>query len=113
MVSGIFAGDARQLSLRAAFPKMWELEDQHGGLFRALLARRRRVRASGAPVGSPLGRLTSFANGIETLPTALAARLGDRLRLGSPVVEPDACRGAAARGRLRSGRASGSPPTTW
>lgn len=80
MVSGIFAGDARQLSLRAAFPKMWSLEEEHGGLFRALLARRRAVRASGAPVGSPLGKLTSFRNGIETLPGALGATLGARLR---------------------------------
>jgi oxygen-dependent protoporphyrinogen oxidase len=80
MVSGIFAGDARQLSLRAAFPKIWELETEHGGLFRALLARRRKVRASGAPIGSPLGRLTSFRGGVETLSTALAAALGDCVR---------------------------------
>lgn len=80
MVSGIFAGDARQLSLRAAFPKMWELEQAHGGLFRALVARRRAVKASGAPVGSPLGKLTSFRSGIETLPRALGAALGDRVR---------------------------------
>jgi oxygen-dependent protoporphyrinogen oxidase len=100
MVSGIFAGDARQLSLRAAFPKMWELEEQHGGLFRALLARRRKVRSSGAPVGSPLGRLTSFANGIETLPKALAARLGGRLRLGSPVSGLTRAAGAAAQWKV-------------
>jgi len=80
MVSGIFAGDARQLSLRASFPKMWELEEAHGGLFRALLARRRKVKASGAPVGSPLGKLTSFRNGIETLPRALESALGHRVR---------------------------------
>jgi oxygen-dependent protoporphyrinogen oxidase len=80
MVSGIFAGDARQLSLRASFPKMWELEEAHGGLFRALLARRRRVKASGAPMGSPLGKLTSFRRGIDTLPRALASVLGDRIR---------------------------------
>jgi oxygen-dependent protoporphyrinogen oxidase len=93
MVSGIFAGDARELSLRAAFPKMWELEEQHGGLFRALVARRRKVRRSGAPVGSPL---TSFANGIETLPRALAASLGSRLRLGSPVSSLARATGTAA-----------------
>jgi oxygen-dependent protoporphyrinogen oxidase len=86
MVSGIFGGDARRLSLRAAFPTMWELETKHGGLFRALWARRRAARASGAPMGSPLGRLTSFAGGIETLPAALAQSLGSRLRLGAPVV---------------------------
>jgi oxygen-dependent protoporphyrinogen oxidase len=80
MVSGIFAGDARQLSLRASFPRMWELEEAHGGLFRALVARRRKVKASGAPVGSPLGKLTSFRNGVETLPRALASTLGHRIR---------------------------------
>jgi oxygen-dependent protoporphyrinogen oxidase len=86
MVSGIFAGDARQLSLRAAFPKMWELEREHGGLFRALLARRRKVKASGAPVGSPLGSLTSFRNGVESLPRALRSALGDRVRTRTRVV---------------------------
>ena len=85
MVSGIFAGDARQLSLRAAFPKMWELEEEHGGLFRALIARRRKVRASGAPVGSPLGRLTSFASGAEALPRRLGSFLGARVRTHAPV----------------------------
>jgi oxygen-dependent protoporphyrinogen oxidase len=85
MVSGIFAGDARQLSLRAAFPKIWELEEQHGGLFRALVARRRKRRQSGAPVESPLGRLTSFAAGMETLSRALVTRLGHRVRLHAPV----------------------------
>jgi protoporphyrinogen/coproporphyrinogen III oxidase len=86
MVSGIFAGDARRLSLRAALPKMWELETMHGGLFRALWARRGVRRASGAPVGSPLGRLTSFVGGIETLTTTLARELGPRVRLGTRAV---------------------------
>jgi oxygen-dependent protoporphyrinogen oxidase len=85
MVSGIFAGDARQLSLRAAFPKIWDLEEQHGGLFRALIAGRRRVRADGASVGSPLGRLTSFASGIEALPRRLGSRLGARVKTRAPV----------------------------
>jgi protoporphyrinogen/coproporphyrinogen III oxidase len=80
MVSGIFAGDARQLSLRAAFPKMRELEEDHGGLLRGLVARRRKVKASGAPIGSPLGKLTSFEHGIETITAALGAALGPRVR---------------------------------
>ena len=40
MVSGVFGGDARTLSLRASFPKMWEMETAHGSLVRAMLARR-------------------------------------------------------------------------
>ena len=41
MVSGVFGGNARELSLRACFPKMWEMETEHGGLVKAMLAKRR------------------------------------------------------------------------
>jgi oxygen-dependent protoporphyrinogen oxidase len=84
MVSGVFAGDARALSLRACFPKMWQMETDHGGLFRALVAkvRERRVRR-GDPLGSPLGTLTSFREGTEELVRAAAKGLGPSLRLGA------------------------------
>jgi oxygen-dependent protoporphyrinogen oxidase len=91
MVSGVFGGDARRLSLRACFPKMWQMETDHGGLFRALLARRRAGRARrGEAIGSPAGRLTSFREGTEELVRALAARLGSRLRLGAEVASLEA-----------------------
>ena len=35
MVKGVFGGEAKRLSLAAAFPRMVELEKNHGGLFRA------------------------------------------------------------------------------
>ena len=61
MVSGVFGGNARELSLRACFPKMWQLETDHGGLVRAMIARRRQhSRRHGEAMGTPLGRLTSF-----------------------------------------------------
>lgn len=106
MVSGVVAGDARQLSLRATFHKIWELEDQHGGLLRALIARRRARWATGAPVGSPLGRLTSFAGGIETLPLALAAALGDRVqtRVEALGISPAAGAGATSWRIVVAGR---------
>jgi oxygen-dependent protoporphyrinogen oxidase len=86
MVSGVFAGDARALSLRACFPKMWQMEADHGGLFRALFAkmRERRVRRGDA-LGSPLGTLTSFRDGTEELVRAAAEALGPSLRLGAEV----------------------------
>lgn len=46
MVSGVFAGDARNLSLAAAFPRMAEMEAEHGSLVRAMLARGRLRRAA-------------------------------------------------------------------
>jgi protoporphyrinogen/coproporphyrinogen III oxidase len=85
MVSGIFAGDSRALSLRACFPRMRQLEDQHGSLFRALLATRR-TRAKNDPAGAPPGRLTSFVGGMSDLIDALCARLGSAVRTSSPVV---------------------------
>ena len=81
MVSGIFAGDAAELSLRSAFPKMHEMEAQYGSLFRALLARRK-ARRAGDAMGAPAGRLTSFAGGMEDLVRAAAATLGPAVRTG-------------------------------
>lgn len=85
MASGIFAGDVRALSLRACFPKMWQMETDHGGLFRALVATRKR-RRKGDGVGSPLGRLTSFQDGMSELPAALAASLGPAVQTGAPIL---------------------------
>ena len=86
MVSGIFAGDARELSLRACFPKMWQLEEDHGGLVRALIATARR-RRPGAPVGMPSGRLTSFVGGMSELVDGLARALGPALHTSSGIQE--------------------------
>jgi len=89
MVSGVYAGDSRQLSLAATFPKMHRMERDHGSLFRAMLAKRKRARAEGSDDGGgpagPGGVLTSFRDGLEELTRALADSLGDRLRLGTPV----------------------------
>ena len=66
MVSGIYAGDVRALSLQATFPKMWRMEADHGGLVRAMLARRKEKGVgarSGGPAG-PGGILTSFRDGL-------------------------------------------------
>jgi oxygen-dependent protoporphyrinogen oxidase len=82
MVSGVFAGDAQQLSLAAAFPKMAELEREHGGLFRAMWARRGRSR--GGPAG-PGGTLHTFAGGMGELTAAIASKLEGSLHLASPV----------------------------
>ncbi|MBU6365412.1 MAG: protoporphyrinogen oxidase [Gemmatimonadetes bacterium] len=92
-VAGIFAGDPEQLSLRHAFPRVAELEAQHGSLSRGLMASRRRRPA---PAGHEMpsewpapaharARLVSFADGMQTLPEALGAALGDTVRCRCPV----------------------------
>ncbi len=84
MVSGIYGGLARELSLPACFPIMREMETRYGGLVKALIARQRdrrrsarkegKVSKSGGPAG-PGGHLTSFKTGFDLI----IERLGDRL----------------------------------
>lgn len=81
-VSGVFAGDARQLAAAAAFPRLVELERRHGGILRGLLA----SRSAGAHRAAPRG-LLSFRRGMATLPRALGAALGERLKAGTTVTE--------------------------
>ena len=84
MVTGVFAGDSAALSLRSAFPKMHAMESAHGGLVRAMLAKKwARLRgrgdaAAGGPSG-PGGVLSSFEGGFATLVERLAAALGELL----------------------------------
>ena len=74
MVLGIWAGKAEELSLPACFPKMRQLEREHGSLIRAMRAR----RADPSVAAGPPGHLTSFRLGLGTLTRALAARLDVR-----------------------------------
>ncbi|HKO17084.1 MAG TPA: protoporphyrinogen oxidase, partial [Gemmatimonadaceae bacterium] len=41
LLSGIYAGDGARLSILATFPQLVALEQEHGGLLRGMLARRR------------------------------------------------------------------------
>ncbi|MEC7984800.1 MAG: protoporphyrinogen oxidase [Myxococcota bacterium] len=70
MTAGIFAAQPEELSLRAAFPKMFEMEEEHGSLLRALLKRGK----SSPP------RLCSLKNGSGVLCQTIAHRLSDRLQ---------------------------------
>ena len=82
-VSGVFAGDPEQLSMDWAIPVLADLEREHGGLVRGMIARRRAARRDGAarPQGGPAGpggAMISFRSGLEQLPRALAAGLDVR-----------------------------------
>ncbi len=92
MASGVFAGDATQLSLKSCFPRIHEVEAEYHSLIRGLIKLQRKARRSGkkdtpGPGPGPGGTLTSFANGMGTLTDALALQLGDRVRIASPVQE--------------------------
>lgn len=80
-VAGVFAGDPEQLSVQAAFPKLYALEKNYGGLIKGQIlgARERKNRAETA---KDRARMFSFKNGMQTLPEAIAKALGEKVKNG-------------------------------
>ena len=73
LLSGVYGGEASQLSVRAVLPRFAEMEASHGSLGRAMLAARKRMaQASGVPA-RPL--FTSLKDGMQQLVDAVASRL--------------------------------------
>ncbi|MHB8880112.1 MAG: protoporphyrinogen oxidase [Thermodesulfovibrionales bacterium] len=92
MASGIYAGNPETLSLRACFPKVYDLEKNYGGLVRGMFAlqRAKKKAGSGEKVGAgPGGVLTSFYEGMAEVVEGLKAGLGDRVRTGYKAVSID------------------------
>lgn len=92
-VSGIHAGDPERISLRAAFPQLYEAEKSAGSAIRGMMCT---ARSRMGPRERPT--LLSFRSGNETLVRALGQKLGSRLHLGAEVL------GIAARRESKSVR---------
>ncbi|CAN5351552.1 protoporphyrinogen oxidase [soil metagenome] len=75
LLGGIFAGDPKRLSVRAAFPQLVEMERKHRSLVRAMRAMRRVSHGSKAK-----SAFLSLRGGLGSLVSALAASLGERAR---------------------------------
>jgi protoporphyrinogen/coproporphyrinogen III oxidase len=88
-VRGVYAAEATELGAASAFPRLWELVQEHGGLVRGMLgASRARKRAGLAPMPGPDCRssaLLSFPSGLGRFVEALSSSLGPRLRCGTQV----------------------------
>ncbi len=83
-VAGVYAGNPEQLSVRAAFPKLYALEDKYGGLIKGMI-KGRRDRAKRAEQAKDRARMFSFIKGMQTFPDALARQLGERITTGAEV----------------------------
>lgn len=81
LVTGIYAGDPRLLSVRACFPRLATFEEQHGsvlkGFARAAKQRRVEARARGEAPPKP-GKLWSLSAGLGSLVDTLAQQLRTR-----------------------------------
>ncbi|XP_051141862.1 protoporphyrinogen oxidase, chloroplastic [Andrographis paniculata] len=85
--SGVYAGDPSKLSMKAAFGKVWRLEQNGGsimgGTFKAIQEGSTRAKAPRDPrLPKPKGQTVgSFRKGLAMLPNAIALRLGNRVKL--------------------------------
>ncbi len=88
LLSGIYGGDAAQLSARTVLPKLVEMEAEYGSLTRGMLAAHKTMKAAmaaraaasanGASNGKPLaprGIFTTLRGGLQQLVDAITAKL--------------------------------------
>jgi oxygen-dependent protoporphyrinogen oxidase len=77
-VAGVYAGDPAHLGVQSAFPKLHDLEREHGSLIRgAILGARQRKKSGETPKSR--APMLGFQNGLQTLPDALHCALGDSI----------------------------------
>ena len=105
-VSGIYAGDPERLSLRSAFPQLYEAEKAAGSIVRGLF---RLAKSKKGP--RERATLQSFREGNETLVRALASKLGCALLTETRATEISVQNGGSFGLRLESPRGDESVST--
>jgi oxygen-dependent protoporphyrinogen oxidase len=89
LLSGIYGGDATQLSAQTVLARMVEMERQYGSLTRGMLAAHRRMREAGKHSSRTSNRaavFTALRGGMQQLVDALVARLDPAcLKTATPV----------------------------
>jgi oxygen-dependent protoporphyrinogen oxidase len=84
LLSGIYGGEAAQLSVRAVLPRFAEMEAKYGSLGRAMMATRRTAPRADQP--RPL--FSSLRDGMQRLADVLTTRLDPVcVRVGLPIQE--------------------------
>ena len=78
-VSGIYAGDPERISLRGAFPKLYEAEKRSGSVVRGMFRVSRNATVTAGRTRRRASML-SFRTGNEALVLGLAGKLGPALR---------------------------------
>lgn len=78
-VSGVYAGDPNDLSMRSAFPKLYEMERDFGSLIMGTIRRNVEKPDPNFP------RTFSFRGGLKTLIQKLASEIGQSVRTSAAV----------------------------
>ena len=77
-VAGVYAGNPDNLSVKSAFPKLYALEEDYGGLIigsiKSIKKRKQRAEKS-----KQSAQMFSFSDGMQVLPKAIKAKLGEKV----------------------------------
>ncbi len=87
LLSGVYGGEASQLSVRAVLPRFADMESKHGSLGRAMLRVSREARRKmGAVAKAPPPLFSSLKEGMQQMVDALVVRLdANSLKRSAPV----------------------------
>ena len=85
LLSGVYGGEASQLSVRAVLSRFADMEAKHGSLGRGMLAARKKM--AGGPVRPPAPLFTSLKDGMQQMVDALVRRLDRKSIRTSSAVE--------------------------
>jgi len=105
-VSGVYAGDPERLSLRSAFPSLYEAEKSAGSIIRGMF---RAAKMKAGPRERPT--LLAFRDGNETLIRALSNILGPSLHAGASITGISVQNGGSFSVRFKAKGASESIST--
>lgn len=81
-ISGIFAGNPDALSLQISFPKLYELEKNHGSLLKGAIFSPKDKKAKLPKTSS---KTVSFKKGMQTLTDKLSEKSGESVKLDTEV----------------------------
>ena len=84
-VAGVYAGRPEELSVKSAFPKLYALEEDYGGLIIGTI-RSIRKRKKSKETSKQSAKMFSFKDGMMVLPEAIKRKLGNRVNIGVEVI---------------------------
>ena len=79
-VAGVYAGRPELLSVKSAFPKLYNLEQEYGSLIKGTIRGAKKRRQS-AETAKAKAKLLSFGDGLQTMTDALWQKYQDRIYL--------------------------------
>jgi oxygen-dependent protoporphyrinogen oxidase len=85
-VAGVYAGEPNKLSVKHGFPKLYELEQKYGGVFKGQFKGARDRKRSGE-TSKQNARMFSFPEGLKMLPERIAKMLDDSIIKNTNVTE--------------------------